>query len=164
MFKWPMWGHFENIHFKTFPMTPRTPQCEVFWPLLPNSKHLGVPEDSKSLTLGVWVSSSHLAQSGVATSIMDYLFMVMMFQFNSEKGIIYIHRWVENHFEICLMEDHYEEDHLIETHLEDHHLMHMFDFTDGLHLIQKCSCHHGTHLLQFDLNQPINCHIGNFNI
>ncbi len=90
---------------------------------------------------------------------MDYLFMVMMFQFNNQEGIIYIHSWVENHLKICLMEDH-----LIETHLEDHHLMHMFDFTDGLHLIQECSCHHGTHPLQFDLNQPINYHIGNFNI
>jgi hypothetical protein len=38
----------------------------VFWPLLSNSKHSGVSEDSKSPTLGVGVSSSHLAQSGVA--------------------------------------------------------------------------------------------------
>jgi hypothetical protein len=29
-------------------MTPRTPQCEVFWALLLSSKHSGVPEDSKS--------------------------------------------------------------------------------------------------------------------
>jgi hypothetical protein len=28
-------------------MTPRTPQCEVFWALLLSSKHSGVPEDSK---------------------------------------------------------------------------------------------------------------------
>jgi len=52
------------------PMTPRTPQCEVFWPLLSNSKHLGVPEDSKSPTLGVGVSSSHFTQSRVATNVM----------------------------------------------------------------------------------------------
>jgi len=52
-------------------MTPRTPQCEVFFPLLSNSKHSGVPEDSKSPTLGVGVSSSHFTQSGVATKIKE---------------------------------------------------------------------------------------------
>jgi len=31
-------------------MTPRTPQCEVFWALLLSSEHSGVPEDSKSPT------------------------------------------------------------------------------------------------------------------
>ncbi len=64
MSKWPMRGHFKHLHFKTFPMTPRTLQSEVFWPLLLNPKHSGVSEDSKSPTLGVF---SHLAQSGVAT-------------------------------------------------------------------------------------------------
>jgi len=64
-----MQGHFGHLHFKTFAMTPRTPQCEVFWPLLSNSKHSGVPEDSKSPTLGVGVSSSHFTQSGVATRV-----------------------------------------------------------------------------------------------
>ncbi len=44
----PMRGHFRYLRFKTFPMTPRTPQCEVFCPLLSSSKHSGVPEDSKS--------------------------------------------------------------------------------------------------------------------
>ncbi len=39
----------------------------MFWALLSSSKNLGVPEDSKSPTLGVRVSSSHFAQSGVAT-------------------------------------------------------------------------------------------------
>jgi hypothetical protein len=28
-------------------MTPRTPQCKVFWALLSNPKHSGVPEDSQ---------------------------------------------------------------------------------------------------------------------
>jgi len=50
-------------------MTPKTPQCKVFWSLLLNSKHLGVPEDSKSPTLGVRVSSSHFTQNGVATIV-----------------------------------------------------------------------------------------------
>ncbi len=49
-------------------MTPRTPQCEVFWALLLNSKHLGVPEDSKSPTLGVSGFTPTLGQSGVATN------------------------------------------------------------------------------------------------
>jgi hypothetical protein len=60
-----MWGHFRYLRFKTFPMTLRTPQGEVFCPLLLNSKHSGVPEDSKSPTLGVWISSSHLAKVGL---------------------------------------------------------------------------------------------------
>ncbi len=41
-------GHFRYLRFKTFPMTLRTPQCEVFWALLSNPKHSRVPEDSKS--------------------------------------------------------------------------------------------------------------------
>ncbi len=48
MSEWPMRGHFRYLRFKTFPMTPRTPQCEVFWALLSRSEHSGVPEDSKS--------------------------------------------------------------------------------------------------------------------
>ncbi len=31
-------------------MTPRTPQCEVFWALLSSSEHSGVPEDSRPPT------------------------------------------------------------------------------------------------------------------
>ncbi len=65
MSKWLMRGHFGHLHFKTFLMTPRILQCEVFWALLSNSKHSGVPEGSKSPTLGVWVSSSHLAKVGL---------------------------------------------------------------------------------------------------
>jgi hypothetical protein len=48
-------------------MTPRTPQCEVFWALLSNSKHSGVLEDSKSPTLEVLGFTPTLDQSGVAT-------------------------------------------------------------------------------------------------
>ncbi len=43
-----MRGHFRYLRFKAFPMTPRTPRCEVFWALLSNSKHSGVLEDSNS--------------------------------------------------------------------------------------------------------------------
>ncbi len=50
MSKWPMRGRFRYLRFKTFPMTLRTPQCEVFWSLLSSSKHSGVPKDSKSPT------------------------------------------------------------------------------------------------------------------
>jgi hypothetical protein len=44
-----------------------------------------------------------------------------------------------------LMEDRQEEeDHLI----EDHYLIYLLDFyTYGWHMIQECSCHHGTHWL-----------------
>ncbi len=48
-------------------MTPRTPQCKVFWALLSNPKHSGVPKDSKSPTLGVLGFTPTLGQSGVAT-------------------------------------------------------------------------------------------------
>jgi hypothetical protein len=61
-------------------MTPRTPQCKVFWALLSNSKHSGVPEDSKSPTLEVLGFTPTLGQSGVATilvvgydSYMDFI-------------------------------------------------------------------------------------------
>jgi hypothetical protein len=67
MSKWPMRGHFRYLRFKTFPMTPRTPQCEVFWAFLSNPKHSGVPEDSKSPTLGVLGFTPTLGQSGVVT-------------------------------------------------------------------------------------------------
>ncbi len=40
----------------------------MFWPLNLSSEFLGVPEDSNFPLLGVWVSSSHLSQSGVATT------------------------------------------------------------------------------------------------
>jgi len=56
------------------------------------------------------------------------------------------------------------EDHLIETNLEDHHLIHLLNFTNGQHLIQGYSCHHGTNQLQFNPNQLVNYHIENFNI
>jgi hypothetical protein len=59
MSKWPMRGHFRYLRFKTFQMTPRTPQCEVFLALLLNSKHSGVPEDSKSPTLEVLGFTPH---------------------------------------------------------------------------------------------------------
>ncbi len=39
----------------------------MFWPLQSSFKFSRVPKDSKFPLLGVWVSSSHLAQSGVAT-------------------------------------------------------------------------------------------------
>jgi hypothetical protein len=41
---------FSISRFKTFPMTPKTPQCEVFWALLSSSEHSGVPADSKPPT------------------------------------------------------------------------------------------------------------------
>ncbi len=45
-----MRGHFRYLRFKNFPMTPRTPQCEVFCPLLSSSEHSGVLEDSQPPT------------------------------------------------------------------------------------------------------------------
>ncbi len=67
MSKWPMRGHFRYLRLKTFPMTPKTPQCEVFGALLLSPKHSGVPEDSKSPTLEVLGFTPTLGQSEVAT-------------------------------------------------------------------------------------------------
>jgi hypothetical protein len=67
MSEWLMQGHFRYLNFKNFPTILKTPQYEVFWQLQSSSKFLKVPEDSKFPLLGVWVSSSHLPQSGVAT-------------------------------------------------------------------------------------------------
>jgi hypothetical protein len=74
MSKWPMRGHFRYLRFKTFSMTPRTPQYEVFWALLSKSKHSGVPEDSKSPILGVLGFTPTLGQNGVATSTFQNIF------------------------------------------------------------------------------------------
>jgi len=49
----------------------RPPQCEVFWALLSNPKHSGVPEDSKSLTLEVLGFTPTLGQNGVATQLLN---------------------------------------------------------------------------------------------
>jgi hypothetical protein len=48
-------------------MTPRIHQCKVFWAFLSSSKHSGVREDSKALTLQVLGFTLTLSQSGVAT-------------------------------------------------------------------------------------------------
>jgi hypothetical protein len=63
MSEWPMRDHFRYLHFKTFPMTPRTPQCKVFWALLSSSEHSRVPEDSNFSKC--WASPPHLAKMGL---------------------------------------------------------------------------------------------------
>jgi hypothetical protein len=68
MSKCPMRGHFQYVRFKTFPMTPRTPQCEVFCVLLSSYEHLGVPEDSKSPTFPGVGLHPPLGQVRVATN------------------------------------------------------------------------------------------------
>jgi hypothetical protein len=61
-----MRGHFRYLSFKTFPTTPRTPQCQVFCPLLSSSEHSGVPKDSNSsLFSKCWASPPHLAKVGL---------------------------------------------------------------------------------------------------
>jgi hypothetical protein len=87
MSKWPMRGQFRHLHFKTFPMTPRTPQCEVFWPFNSSSKFSGVPKDSKFPLLGVWASLSHLAQSGVATYLNKDIHMHLLTYTNTSSSL-----------------------------------------------------------------------------
>jgi len=88
MSKWPMRGHFRYLLFKTFPMTPRTLQCEVFWAFLSNFKHSGVPEDSKSPTLGVLGFTPTLGQSGVATES-RWTLEILESNFNGQNSIAY---------------------------------------------------------------------------
>jgi hypothetical protein len=79
MFKWPVRGHFLYLRFKTFPMTPRSPQCEVFWALLSNSEHSGVPEDSKILTFSkCWASPPHLAKVGLRHQLCTNHFVLVL--------------------------------------------------------------------------------------
>jgi hypothetical protein len=72
MSKWSMRGHFQYLRFKTFPMTPRTPQCKVFWAFLSNSKHSGVLEDSKSSLFQVLGFTPTLGQNRVATYVHEF--------------------------------------------------------------------------------------------
>jgi hypothetical protein len=53
-------------------MTPRTPQCEVFFPLLLSSEHAGVPEDSNSQLFQVLGFTPTLGQSRGATLLPDF--------------------------------------------------------------------------------------------
>jgi hypothetical protein len=100
MSKWPMRGHFLYLRFKTFPMTPRTLQCEVFWALLSNSKHSGVSEDSKSPTLEVLDFTLTLGQSGVATPYVHDLDKLREFQMLL-KGIGKIRiQWLQQIFQL----------------------------------------------------------------
>jgi len=93
MSKWPMRGHFRYLRFKTFPMTARTPQCEVFWALLSNPKHSGVPEDSKSPTLEVLGFTPTLGQIGVATDVHGNLIKINIDVANELNYIWYIKFW-----------------------------------------------------------------------
>jgi hypothetical protein len=67
-------------------MTPITPQCEVFWALLSSFKHSGVPEDSKSPTLGVLGFTPTLGQSGVATIKLNKSKMMIINQIKRRMG------------------------------------------------------------------------------
>ncbi len=55
----------------------------MFWPLQSSFEFLGVPGDSKSPTLGVWVSSSHLAKVGLRQQ--DYVIQKALFNIQRLK-------------------------------------------------------------------------------
>jgi hypothetical protein len=65
---------FDTYVSRPFPMTPRTPQCEVFWALLSSSEHSGVPEDSKSQLFQVLGFTPHLAKVGLR-HVIGFCFM-----------------------------------------------------------------------------------------
>jgi hypothetical protein len=87
----PMRGHFRYLRFKTFPMTPRTPQCKVFCPLLSSSEHSGVPEDSKSQLFQVLGFTPTLGQSRGATNKPKLLSTITLFFFFFEHLTCHIH-------------------------------------------------------------------------
>ncbi len=99
MSKWTMRGHFRYLRFKTFPMTPRTPQCEVFWALLSNPKRSGVPEDSKSPTLEVLGFTPTLGQSGVTTINFNIETLMALHCFgvtNWGNNTLWMRMWLSN--------------------------------------------------------------------
>jgi hypothetical protein len=106
MSKWAMRAHVRYLRFKTFPMTPRTRQCEVFWALLLNPKHSGVPEDSKSPTLGVLGFTPTLGQSGVAT-VFHRMLKLHRFKFLMVPKIALNFRflWLKNKAKISLFKN-----------------------------------------------------------
>jgi hypothetical protein len=94
MSKWPMRGHFRYLRFKNFPMTPRTPQCEVFFPLLSSSEHSGVPKDSKSPLFQVLGFTPTLDQVRVATFSIWYLV------FYSQKRSFTMYIWQKHTYDM----------------------------------------------------------------
>jgi len=75
----PMRGHFRYLRFKTFPMTPRTPQCEVFSPccrVLNIRESRRTPNPQLSQVLGF---TPTLGQSRGATVMLDQRVVLLDF-------------------------------------------------------------------------------------
>jgi hypothetical protein len=103
---WVMRGHFQHLHFNSFPMTWKTPQGKVFWPLKLNSEISGVLKDSQVPISRMWMSSSHSSKSGVAINkdfhksfnmgswvfISSFKKLMWIFRHSSEHKIL----WDEN--------------------------------------------------------------------
>ncbi len=68
----------------------------MFWPLQSSSEFSRVPEDSKFPLLGVWISSSHLTQSGVATWRVTYHWKTLDEGYNFVSDLFSIRRLQKN--------------------------------------------------------------------
>jgi hypothetical protein len=93
-----MRDHFRYRRFKTFPMTLRTPQCQVFCPLLSSSEHSGIPEDSKSPLFQVLGFTPTLDQVRVATERTPIPFFAFTLglafkSFKKFEGVNYCHKF-----------------------------------------------------------------------
>ncbi len=88
MSKSRMRGHFRYLRFKTFSMTPRTPQCEVFWSSKSSSEFSGVLEDSNPNFFQVLGFTLTLGQSRVATSKMVYIIFWFSFCYSFDHGFL----------------------------------------------------------------------------
>jgi hypothetical protein len=71
------------------------------------------------LKQSVLIPISVLIQQTVATILLvniaivnGLLSMVMMFYFNSQEGLIHVHNWMDNYMEVCMIEDHQEEENM----------------------------------------------------
>ncbi len=84
-----MRGHFRYLRFQTFPMTPRTPQCKVFWALLSSFEHSGVPEDSKSSLFPSFGLHPHTwPKQGCDKGIVSWKYLVVNYELvEKEKHI-----------------------------------------------------------------------------
>ncbi len=68
----------------------------MFWPLNSSSEFSGVSEDSKFPFLGVWVSSSHLAQNGVTTMMAPLVIFWQKLLQEEEEGQALCFSWEED--------------------------------------------------------------------
>jgi hypothetical protein len=146
MSKWIMQAHFQHLHFDSFLMIWKMPQCEVFCPLKPNSKISGVPTNSQVPISKVWHSSSHSSKVGLQHNtkrIYIFLIFLILKHFGFKGGV--------NHY-IIVLQDFWD----LYTNMHFHHNHKCIDTTFyshwthmGLSMIELSYLKHKERLLGF---------------